>query len=66
MKEHPRIVFFGTPDFAVASLQAIVNAGYQVVGVVTGPDRLSGRGLKVHQSAVKEFAKLYDLPIFQP
>jgi methionyl-tRNA formyltransferase len=66
MREHPRIVFFGTPDFAVASLQSLVNEGYRVVGVVTAPDRLSGRGLKVHNSPVKEFALLHNLALFQP
>ncbi|MGA3012952.1 MAG: methionyl-tRNA formyltransferase [Bacteroidales bacterium] len=66
MKEFPRIIFFGTPDFAVASLQSLVDAEYRIVGVVTAPDRISGRGLKIHNSPVKEFALLHNLPLFQP
>lgn len=61
-----RIVFLGTPDFAVASLRAIVNAGFQVVGVVTAPDKPSGRGLQVHQTPVKQFALEHGLPVLQP
>ena len=56
----------GTPDFAVASLQAILNAGHQVVGVVTVPDRPTGRGLKITASPVKQFALDYSLPLLQP
>lgn len=62
----PRIVFYGTPDFAVASLQSIIEAGYPVAAVVTAPDRLSGRGLKVSFSPVKEFALRHNLPLLQP
>ena len=51
-----RIVFMGTPDFAVASLKAFLENGYQVVGVVTAPDKPAGRGQKIQQSAVKLFA----------
>ena len=61
-----RIVFMGTPDFAVESLRALVENGYQVVGVITTPDKPSGRGQKVHQSAVKQYALSKNLPILQP
>ncbi len=61
-----RIVFMGTPDFAVASLQKLVEAGKNVVGVVTAPDKPAGRGRKLSQSAVKEYAVSQDLPVFQP
>lgn len=61
-----RIVFMGTPDFAVASLEAIVNAGYTVVGVITAPDRPAGRGQKIKKSAVKVFAEKHELTILQP
>lgn len=61
-----RIVFMGTPDFAVESLDAIVQSTHQVVGVVTVPDRQTGRGLKVTYSAVKEYALSHQLPLLQP
>ncbi len=61
-----RIVFMGTPDFAVASLKKLVEAGKSVVGVVTAPDKPAGRGRKVSQSAVKEYALSQNLPVFQP
>ena len=61
-----RIVFMGTPDFAVSSLDAVVKAGYDVVAVVTVPDRQTGRGLKVTFSPVKEYALLHNIPILQP
>jgi len=60
------IVFMGTPDFAVATLEAIVNAGYTVKGVITSPDKPSGRGLKLHPSPVKEFALNHNLAVLQP
>lgn len=62
----PKVVFMGTPDFAVESLDAIVEAGYPVVGVVTVPDRQTGRGLKLSYSAVKEYAIAHELPLLQP
>lgn len=62
----PRIVFLGTPDFAVASLKALLDHGYPVVAVVTAPDKPSGRGMQVKGSAVKEFALAHDLPLLQP
>jgi methionyl-tRNA formyltransferase len=61
-----RIVFMGTPDFAVASLDAICKAGYQVVGVITAPDRAAGRGMKLTESAVKKYALENGLYILQP
>lgn len=61
-----RIVFMGTPDFAVKSLDAIVQAGYDVAAVVTVPDRQTGRGLKVTFSPVKEYALQHNLPLLQP
>ena len=64
--KNTRIVFMGTPEFAVGSHQALVENGYNVVGVVTVPDKPSGRGLKVNMSAVKEYALGLDLPILQP
>jgi len=61
-----RIVFMGTPDFAVGSLKALIENGYNLVGVVTAPDRPSGRGLKIHQSEVKQYATSQGLPVMQP
>ncbi|MBR3562740.1 MAG: methionyl-tRNA formyltransferase [Bacteroidales bacterium] len=61
-----RIVFMGTPEFAVASLDALLKAGYKVVGVVTVADKPSGRGLEVHESAVKKYAVEHGLPVLQP
>ncbi|MCX6237913.1 MAG: methionyl-tRNA formyltransferase [Bacteroidia bacterium] len=61
-----RIVFMGTPEFAVGSLKALVENGYNVVGVVTAPDRPSGRGQKLHQSDVKQYATSCGLPVLQP
>lgn len=56
----------GTPEFAVKSLEAIINAGFNVVGVITAPDRPAGRGRKLRESAVKVFAKEKNLRILQP
>lgn len=61
-----KIVFMGTPDFAVESLRAICDAGYNVVGVVTMPDKPAGRGQKISKSAVKLFAEERGLNILQP
>lgn len=61
-----KVVFMGTPDFAVSSLDAICQAGYNVVGVVTVPDRQTGRGLKVTYSPVKQYALDHQLPLLQP
>ena len=56
----------GTPDFAVESLKALLQAGYNVVGVVTAPDKRAGRGQKLSESAVKQYAQEQGLPILQP
>lgn len=61
-----RIVFMGTPDFAVATLGSLLMNGFNVVGVVTVPDKPAGRGRKIRKSAVKEFAEFSSLPILQP
>jgi methionyl-tRNA formyltransferase len=61
-----RIVFMGTPEFAVASLGSLLMNGFNVIGVVTAPDKPSGRGRKISKSAVKEFAEFSSLPIMQP
>lgn len=61
-----RIVFMGTPEFAVASLDALVRAGCQVVGVVTAPDKPAGRGMQLQQSAVKKYAVDKSIPVLQP
>ncbi len=61
-----RIVFMGTPEFAVPSLRALVAGGYNVVGVVTTPDKPAGRGRKLHQSEVKIAALELGLPVLQP
>ena len=61
-----RIVFMGTPDFAVPVLDALLNEGYEVVGVITAPDKPAGRGRKLHESAVKRFAMSKGLRILQP
>lgn len=61
-----RIIFFGTPDFAVASLRAIHESGRKVVAVVTSADKKAGRGQKMHASSVKKYAVDNNLPILQP
>lgn len=61
-----RIVFLGTPEFAVASLDAMVNAGFNIVGVITAPDKPAGRGMKLTESAVKKYAVEKGLHIMQP
>jgi methionyl-tRNA formyltransferase len=61
-----RIVFMGTPDFAVASLEALLEAGYQVVAVITAPDKPAGRGKKISAPAVKRFALQHHLRVLQP
>lgn len=61
-----KIVFMGTPDFAEESLKAVYNAGYEILGVVTNPDRPKGRGMKMLPSPVKMYAEEKGLKIFQP
>lgn len=65
-KEDLRIVFMGTPEFAVESLKALVEGGYNVVGVITMPDKPAGRGYKMQQSAVKKYALDNELLLLQP
>ena len=67
-KDHGRIriIYMGTPDFAVAPLEALLIAGYDVAAVVTVPDKQSGRGMKINESAVKKFAVSKGLPVLQP
>jgi methionyl-tRNA formyltransferase len=65
-KKDLRIVYMGTPEFAVAGLDALVSGGYNVVAVVTMPDKPAGRGHKVQFSAVKEYALEHNLPVLQP
>ena len=65
-KEDLRIVFMGTPEFAVESLKALVENNYKVVGVITMPDKPAGRGHKLQFSAVKEYALSQNLPLLQP
>lgn len=65
-KSYPRIVFMGTPEFAVASLDALVKAGYNVVAVITAPDKPAGRGMQLQQSAVKQFAIAHNIEVLQP
>ncbi|TAL60071.1 MAG: methionyl-tRNA formyltransferase [Bacteroidetes bacterium] len=66
MEEKLRIIFFGTPEFAVSSLDMLVKNGYHVVGIVTAPDKPAGRGLDLKLSAVKEYAHSRNLPVLQP
>lgn len=61
-----RIVFMGTPEFAVPSLKALVEAGYEVCGVFTQPDKPKNRGMKLQSTPVKEYALSAELPVFQP
>lgn len=65
-KRDLRIVFMGTPDFALASLKALIDAGYNIVGVITAPDKPAGRGQKLQQSAVKVYAVEKGLEVLQP
>lgn len=66
MNQGPRIVFMGTPAFAVASLKALIEAKMNVVAVVTAPDKPAGRGMQLQESAVKQFALANQLPVLQP
>ena len=61
-----RIIFMGTPEFAVQGLKNLIEAGENVIGVITAPDRPAGRGRKINESAVKIYAKKQDLKILQP
>lgn len=61
-----KIVFMGTPDFAVASLAKLVENGCEVVAVITAPDKPSGRGLQMHETPVKKYAVSQNIPVLQP
>jgi len=63
---NPRIIFMGTPEFAVASLDALVRAGCTIIAVITSPDKPAGRGMKLTESAVKKYAVDKQLPVLQP
>jgi methionyl-tRNA formyltransferase len=62
----PRTVFFGTPEFAVASLRALHDSGFEIAAVVTAPDKPAGRGRKISSSPVKEYALKHNLALLQP
>ncbi|MDX5438005.1 MAG: methionyl-tRNA formyltransferase [Pontibacter sp.] len=66
MTQELRIVFMGTPDFAVPTLQTLVEHRYNVVAVITAPDKPAGRGQKLNQSPVKEYAVAQGIPVLQP
>lgn len=66
MNSNPNIIFMGTPEFAVASLQALLENGFHVAAVVTAPDKPAGRGLKLSESAVKRYAVQMKIPVLQP
>ena len=61
-----RIIFMGTPDFAVPSLQNLVKNNYNVVAIITAPDKPRGRGQQVVPSPVKKYAESVDIPVLQP
>ncbi|MGB2832542.1 MAG: methionyl-tRNA formyltransferase, partial [Methylotenera sp.] len=61
-----KIIFAGTPEFAVPALAALIQAGHEIVMVLTQPDRPAGRGMKLQASPVKQLAQLHHLPVFQP
>lgn len=65
-KEDLRIVYMGTPEFAVEPLRCLVEGGYHIVGVITMPDKPAGRGHKLQQSPVKQYALEHGLPLLQP
>jgi len=66
MPKDLRIIFMGTPDFAVPTLQTLIENNYPVVAVITAPDKPAGRGLKLTQSPVKEYAVAQGIPVLQP
>lgn len=65
-KPAPRIIFMGTPDFAVASLAKLVQNGYNIIAVITAPDKPAGRGMELQQSAVKKYAVERNIQVLQP
>ena len=66
MTKDLRIVFMGTPDFAVTILKSLVENEYNIVGVITAPDKPAGRGRRLHESAIKTYAKSVGLNTLQP
>nr|WP_321227778.1 methionyl-tRNA formyltransferase [uncultured Psychroserpens sp.] len=66
MRDPLKIIFMGTPDFAVATLKTLVESDYEVVGVITAPDKPAGRGRKLNESAVKKYAVAEGLTVLQP
>jgi len=66
MPENLRIIYMGTPEFAVPSLEILVENQYNVVAVITAPDKPAGRGLKMQESAVKQSAVKHNIPVLQP
>ena len=66
MRKNIKVVFMGTPDFAKSSLEKLVDSGYNVVGVFTNKDKPAGRGMKLKQSPVKEYANSKKIPVYQP
>lgn len=66
MNTGPNIIFMGSPDFAVASLHALLENGFHIAAVVTAPDKPAGRGLKLSESAVKRYAIQKSIPVLQP
>ncbi len=66
MHINPKIIFMGTPDFAVATLDALVESGYSVLAVITAPDKPAGRGMKLSESSVKQYAVNKSIPVLQP
>ena len=65
-KKSLKIIYMGTPEFAVEPLRALVNGGYNVVAVITMPDKPAGRGMKLQSSPVKNFAMSCGIPVLQP
>lgn len=63
---HLRIIYIGTPDFAVAPLDTLVKSGSNIIAVITAPDRPAGRGLQLNESAVKKYAVANNIPVLQP
>ena len=61
-----RIVYMGTPDFAVGILDGLIQAGNQIISVITAPDKPAGRGQQLSESAVKKYAVEHQIPVLQP
>ena len=61
-----RVIFMGTPDFSVGTLEALIEAGHEIVLAVTQPDKPRGRGKEMQYSPVKEAALAHDIPVYQP